>query len=123
MAVIKLQLKKEHINLLKHLSWNELSKDKQISTSNLETDSPFGGFDYYEDMGIILYGKPDEFIPSDLKAIENVDPFTWSEEQREEMDQLLSELPLALEVVLSTKSFEPGNYKARFHIREWKKID
>jgi len=64
MAVIKLQLKKEHINLLKHLSWNELSKDKQISTSNLETDSPFGGFDYYEDMGIILYGKPDEFIPS-----------------------------------------------------------
>tara|TARA_R110001632_G_scaffold211149_1_gene336525 strand:- start:8003 stop:8374 length:372 start_codon:yes stop_codon:yes gene_type:complete len=123
MAIIKLQLKKEHINLLKHLSWNELSKDKQISTSNLETDSPFGGFDYYEDMGIILYGKPDEFIPSDLKAIENVDPFTWSEEQREEMDQLLSELPLALEVVLSTKSFEPGNYKARFHIREWKKID
>ena len=123
MAVIKLQLKKEHINLLKHLSWNELSKDKQISTSNLETDSPFGGFDYYEDMGIILYGKPDEFIPSDLKVIENVDPFTWSEEQKEEMDQLLSELPLALEVVLSTKSFEPGNYKARFHIREWKKID
>ena len=123
MAVIKLQLKKEHINLLKHLSWNELSKDKQISTSNLETDSPFGGFDYYEDMGIILYGKPDEFIPSDLKVIENVNPFTWSDEQKKEMDELLSELPLALEVVLSTKSFEPGNYKARFHIREWKKID
>ena len=41
---------------------------------------------------------------------------------KKEMDELLSELPLALEVVLSTKSFEPGNYKARFHIREWKKI-
>ena len=120
MAVIKLQLKKEHINLLKHLSWGELSKDKKISTS--ETDSPFGGFDYYEDMGIILYGKPDEFNPSDLNSIENVNPFTWSDEQKKEMDELLSELPLALEVVLSTKSFEPGNYKARFHIREWKKI-
>jgi hypothetical protein len=121
MAVIKLQLKKEHISLLKHLSWNELSKGKQISTS--ETDSPFGGFDYYEDMGIILYGKLDDFNPSDPSTIETADPFLWSEEQKEEMDQLLSELPLALEVVLSTKSFEPGNYKARFHIREWKKID
>ena len=56
MAVIKLQLKKEHINLLKHLSWSELSKDKKISTS--ETDSPFGGFDYYEDMDIFQLELP-----------------------------------------------------------------
>ena len=121
MAVIKLTLKKEHIALLKHISWNELNENKQISTG--ETDSPFGGFDHYEDMGIILYGKPDDFIPSDPKSIEEINPFVWTKEQKEEMDQLLSELPLALEIVLSTKSFEPGNYKARFHIREWKKID
>tara|TARA_Y100001937_G_C7132124_1_gene338118 strand:+ start:673 stop:1038 length:366 start_codon:yes stop_codon:yes gene_type:complete len=120
MALIKLTLKEEHIKLLKHLSWSELTEDKVITTK--DDGSPFGGFDHYEDIGIILHGKPENFDPSDPKSMEDINPFVWTTEQKEEMDQLLSELPLALEIVLSTKSFEPGDYKARFHIREWKKI-
>jgi len=113
MSVIKLELKEDHIKLLKHLSWKELTENKEIITDG--TNSPFGGLDYYEDMGIILYGQPEDFDPFEG------DPFEWTDEQKEEMDKLLSELPLALEIVLYTQSFEPGNYKARFHIRDWKK--
>lgn len=114
MSVIKFELKEDHIKLLKHLSWKELTEDKVIMTSG--TNSPFGGLDYYEDMGIILYGQPEDFDPFEGN------PFVWTDEQKEEMDTLISELPIAIEVILSTGSFELGRYKCRFHIREWKKI-
>ena len=113
MSVIKFELKEDHLKLVKRLSWQELTEGKQITTDG--TNSPFGGVDYHEDMGIILYGQPEDFDPFEG------DPFIWTDEQKEEMDKLLEELPLAIEVILSTGSFEPGNYKCRFHIREWKK--
>jgi hypothetical protein len=112
MSVIKFELKEEHIKLLKHLSWSELTDDKQITTNGDNT--PFGGMNHYEDMGIILYGQPEDFNPFDG------DPFTWTDEQKVEMDKLLLELPLAIEIILYTQSFETGFYKARFHTREWK---
>ncbi len=107
------ELKEEHLKLLKHLEWDELLLYNQVHTQG--DTSPFGGIDYHEDMGVILYGQPDDFDPFEG------DPFQWTEEQKEEMDKLISELPLAIEVILSTGSFELGNYKSRFHIREWKK--
>lgn len=113
MSVIKFELTEDHLKLLKHLSWNELTENKQISTSG--TNSPFGGLDYYEDIGIIVFGKPEDFDP--LEG----DPFNWTKEQKEYMDKLIVELPLAIEVVLSTGSFQVGNYKCRYHIREWRK--
>jgi hypothetical protein len=67
-------------------------------------------------MGVILYGRPEDFDPFDG------DPFDWTDEQKEEMDKLLSELPLALDIVLNTQSFELGLYKTKFHVREWKKV-
>lgn len=112
MSVLKFELTDKHISLLKHLEWKDLTSDNQILTNGEET--PFGGFDYYEDMGVILYGKPKDFDPFDGN------PFNWSDEEKEEMDKLLNELPLALDVVLNTQSFEPGNYKTRFHIKDWK---
>ena len=113
MSIVKLELKEDHLKLLKHLSWKELTDDKQIMTDG--DNSPFGGLDYYEDMGVILYGQPEDFDPFEG------DPFVWTDEQKEEMDKLLSELPLAIEIILHTQSFELGHYKARFHTREWKK--
>jgi len=41
MSNIKFELKEDHFKLLKHLSWNELTEDKQITTAG--TNSPFGG--------------------------------------------------------------------------------
>ena len=114
MSVIKFELKEDHVKLLKHLSWKELTEGKQITTNG--ENSPFGGMDHYEDMGVILYGQPEDFDPFEGN------PFVWTDEQKEEMDKLIEELPLAIEVILSTGSFELGRYKCRFHIREWKKI-
>lgn len=114
MSILKFELKEEHLKLLKHLDWESDYNGDNIRTTG---ENPFGGFDYYEDMGIILYGKPDEFDPFEGN------PFAWSDEQKEEMDKLLSELPMALEVVLNTQSFTPGRYKTRFHDKNWKKIN
>jgi hypothetical protein len=113
MSVLKFELKEEHLKLLKHLEWEREFNSEVIITSG---ENPFGGFDHYEDMGVILYGRPEDFDPFDG------DPFDWTDEQKEEMDKLLSELPLALDIVLNTQSFELGLYKTKFHVREWKKV-
>lgn len=114
MSVIKFELKEEHLKLLKHLEWSELSLHNEIHTNGENT--PFGGIDYYEDMGVILYGQPEEFDPFDG------DPFQWTKEQKEEMDNLLSELPRAIEVILYAQSFKTGTYRTKYHDKHWKKI-
>lgn len=114
MSVIKFELKEEHLKLLKHLEWGELSLDSHINTKG--DNSPFGGIDYYEDMGVILYGQPDDFDPFEG------DPFKWTEEQKSEMDELIIELPRAIEVILYTQSFETGTYRTKYHDKNWKKI-
>jgi len=114
MSIIKFKLTDDHIKLVKHLGWGELTDTNLIRTT--DQGSPFGGFDYYEDMGVILYGKPNDFDPFDGN------PFQWSNEQKLEMDKLLKELPMALEVILNKQTFEPGLYKTRYHNREWKKV-
>lgn len=114
MSVIKFELKEDHIKLVKHLEWQELTSDKTIITK--ADGSPFGGFDHYEDMGVILYGQPEDFDPFDG------DPFQWSDEQKEEMDKLLEELPTAIDIILNKQTFEPGNYKTKFHNKDWKLI-
>ena len=114
MSVIKFELKEDHLKLLKHLSWQELTNDNKIMTEG--TNSPFGGIDHYEDMGIIIFGQPEDFDPLDK------DPFNWTSEQKEYMDKIIIELPIAIEVILSKGSFELGKFKSRYHIREWKEI-
>tara|TARA_R110002050_G_scaffold131289_2_gene253059 strand:+ start:1043 stop:1396 length:354 start_codon:yes stop_codon:yes gene_type:complete len=114
MSIIKFKLKKEHVLLVKHLEWEELTSNNGIVSKG--DGSPLGGLDHYEDMGVILYGMPKDFDPFDGN------PFDWTEEQKSEMDVLIGELPLALEVILKTQTFEPGDYKCRFHIRNWKKV-
>lgn len=111
MSVIKFELKEDHLKLLKHVEWDRDFNGEVIVTSG---ENPFGGFDHYEDMGVILYGKPDDFDPFDGN------PFLWTDEQKEEMDKLLSELPTAIDVILNTHSFELGTYKTKFHNRQWK---
>ncbi len=114
MSIIKFELKEDHLKLLKHVEWKEVTDTKDIVTNG--EGSPFGGFDHYEDMGVILYGMPEGFNP-----LEDTD-HEWDDEKKEEMDTLLSELPLAIEVILNTQSFEIGNFKTKFHDRNWKKI-
>ena len=114
MSVIKFELTKEHIGLLKYVVFERESlSSKQINTPQDVT--PWGGFDYYEDMGIILYGKPEDFDPLDGN------PFDWTRQQKDEMDKIFNELPIALEIILNTQQFEPGHYKKKYHLPDWKR--
>lgn len=123
MSVIKFELKEDHIKLLKNLNWAILNGS--ITSVNPDEDEDsitdklrlFGGEDMYDGMNLILHGKPESFDP-----LNTFEPPVFTEEEKEYMDKLYSELPLALNVVLSNQSFEAGIYKTKFHVREWKKI-
>ena len=65
MALIKFELKENHIKLLKHLKWS-LDTNFIVSKGNDNEEygnSPFGGDDLIEDMNIIINGKRDNFDP------------------------------------------------------------
>jgi len=115
MSLIKFELKKEHIALLKSLRFSA-TETQFITNETEEGISPFGGDDVYEDMTHIIYGKPEDFDPFNGIHIED--------STVEEFKVLLSELPTALEIVLSLQTFDIGHYKRKFHDRfGWKRND
>lgn len=119
MALLKFELKEDHIKLLKNLKWsiNEVT-NYIVSTGNGDEfgESPFGGDNIIEDMYIILYGKPDEFDILNDSIIE------INQSDIENMETLFSELPMALDIILYTGSFEPGSYKTKWYDRNWTKL-
>jgi len=115
MALLKFELKEDHIKLLKHLKWSIVS-DQIVSRGNDKEeygDSPFGGDDLVEDMNIILNGKPDNFDPLNDEGVE------VSEDEKVRMLELFYELPTALDIILYSGSFEPGHYKTKWYDRNW----
>lgn len=117
MALIKFELKDDHIKLLKHLRWSMVSDQLVSRGDDTEEygDSPFGGDDLLEDMCIILNGKPDNFNPMDDETLVS----TLSDEEKSSILALHSELPTALDIILYTGSFEPGHYKRKWYDRNW----
>lgn len=118
MSTLNFELKQEHLALLRAMNWSLNPEKFVISAEDSSIDqSPFGGDNIYEDMDLILHGKPEGFDPAFTDEPAEITP-----EKKETFDKLLSELPLALEVVLRTQSFEVGDYRARYHQRfSWKK--
>lgn len=117
MSAIVFELKKEHISLLKNLSWRT-DNNVIVSTAD-EGDSiapVFGSNNIYEAIDLILNGKP-----SDIDPLTHDTLIEYSSEQKAEWDILFGELPLALEIILFNGHFELGTYKARYHDRNWKK--
>jgi hypothetical protein len=119
MALIKFELKEDHIKLLKHLRWSMVSDQLVSRGDDTEEngDSPFGGDDLLEDMCIILNGKPDNFNPIDDEILVS----TLSDADKADMLTLYGELPTALDIILYTSSFEPGYYKRKWYDRNWVK--
>lgn len=116
MSVIKLELKQEHLKLLKHLRWS-VKNDVIQGISNDEDSVPFGENNIYEAIDLILNGMPpnhDPFNTSDMPE--------YSDEQKAEWDKLYSELPTALDIILFNGNFELGTYKTKYHDRNWKKL-
>lgn len=115
MSVLKLELKEEHLKLLKFLRWSV--KDNVIQgISNDEDSVPFGENSIYEAIDLILNGK------GDLNPFTTEDLPEYSDDQKAEWDELYADLPLALEIILSNATFELGTYKTKWHFRDWKKI-
>ena len=107
MSLIKFEMTKEHISLLRNMAWNKGELDPIVG----EFD---GNYDE-EEMGIIIYGMPEgKFDPSNDKVI----PYT--EEQIEYLNKLKDELPMALDIIMQTGSFEVGHYRTKYHLRDWK---
>lgn len=118
MSVLKLELKEEHVKLLKQLRWS--LNDNIISGvghDGEETKPPFGENNLYEAIDIILNGVPENFDPFNTE-----DDKVYSDEQKAEWDKLYSELPMALDIILFNGTFELGTYKTKWHDRFWKKI-
>lgn len=118
MSVLNFTLKQEHIALLKAINWSLHLNKFVVSAEDFSIDqSPFGGDDVYEDMDLILNGKPNDFNPAFTDELPEI-----SQEKKEVFDKLLLELPQALEVILRTQGFETGDYRTKYHQRfSWKK--
>lgn len=121
MSVVKFELKKEHVLLLKHIEW--CSKNNIIiGTKELDDDEapyyvPFGCDTLYEGIDLILNGRPEAFDP-----LNQTEPNEYSIEQKIEWDKLYRELPTALDIILTNGHFELGTYSSKFQQRNWKKI-
>lgn len=116
MALIKFELKKEHLILLKFLDWETISKNRIATLVDDGSETPFGGIDVIEDVGLMIYGKPKgEFDP-----LEEMGP-TYNEEQIDFIKKIVMELPMALEIVLFLQTFEVGHYVRKWNLKNWAK--
>jgi|ERR1035437_6043840 hypothetical protein len=117
MSVIQIEIKEEHVKLLKHLRWS-INKQNFIIATEDETEdtAPFGENNLYDAMDLILNGKPSNFDP-----LHTEDIIEYSDEQKATWAALYAELPLALEIILYNGHFSLGVYRAKFHDRQWKK--
>jgi hypothetical protein len=119
MSVVKFELKEEHVLLLKNLKWGLLENKFIVSAEDITEDpAPFGADNIYEGIDLVLNGKPENFDP-----LNSTELTTYTAEQIAEWDKLISELPTALDIILYTGSFELGNYKTKYHLKDWKKIN
>lgn len=118
MSIVKFELKAEHVKLLRQLRWSS-SSDKKMIVSVEDLDEPllFNESNVYEAIDMILNGIPANFDPFNTEDLP-----TYSPEQIAEWDKLLSELPMALDIILYNGNFELGLYKTKFHDRAWKSI-
>jgi hypothetical protein len=118
MSVLKFELREDHVKLLKHLRWS-INKNNFIVGTEDETEdpAPFGENNLYDAIDLIINGIPEDFNPLETEEVKQ-----YSLQQKADWDKLYSELPMALDIILYNGSFELGNYKTKFHIRDWKKI-
>ena len=124
MSVITFELKEEHVKLLKNLKWKFGGKHFELTQKDiLEEVSPsvnfiaeFVGDNVYDDIDLILNGKPANFDPFKTEEVR-----VYTQEEKDAMDKLVEELPTALDIVLFNGNYEIGTYITRYHDRQWKK--
>ena len=119
MALIKFEIKKEHLILIKHLDWQIIHGSNKISSLFEEgAETPFGGINLVEDIGLMIYGKPE----GDFDPLNSYGP-EYSDEQKEFIEEIWSEIPLALEICCFLQKFEVGKYARKWNLKNWWKLD
>jgi hypothetical protein len=108
MSIIKFEVKEDHLKLIPFL---QFKIEGRTITSGDESQSAFGGGeDLYEEMGNIIFGKPEgEFDPLSTEGPE------YSTEQKLYLEELFQQLPTVLDIVLKYGKSLPGTYKRRYH--------
>jgi hypothetical protein len=117
MSLIKFNLKEEHLLLLKNLRWSKKENNVLVSLDESEEPVLLMTDNIYEDINVILNGRPKDFNP-----LEDEKPFECTPLQKAEWNKLLTELPTALEIVLSCQTFTVGKYIANYATRDWEPI-
>lgn len=119
MALIKFELTSKHLKLIKNLKFHQDENHLKSGSRDVDeaegTPSPYGGDSLQDDMGLIIFGRPEGFDPAESAG------FEWTQDQLDELKELHEQMPTALEIVLSTGKFEAGHYKAKHYERVWKK--
>ena len=111
------ELKTEHIALASAL----LIKPESLSLIGSKSPkSPFSDGDLIEDIAMIVVGK--EPKDEEKKKMDEEGTFYYTRDREEDLLKIYEELPTALEIILSTKSFEVGIYRTRHYLIDWKKI-
>ena len=119
MSIIKFDILEDHLKLVPFIKFNvdghSLVAGSPITEDSIEEKSPFGGEDFYVDMGLMIYGKVEkEFDPHSEEGIQ------YTTDQKKYMDKLFTELPTVIEILLSTGTFKPGQYSRKAHGIDWK---
>ena len=138
MSIVKFELKEDHIKLLRQIEWSEVVEINAFESFNAETGNPFlekadeeedinftGEHDtvqindIIEYIGAIIYGAPEDDEEND--PLDDEGP-KFTKDQIEYMRKIYNELPTALDIIMFTGKFEPGYYKTKNYLRDWKKF-
>jgi len=117
MGLIKFEITENHLKLLKQLRFHSMGDHLKSGTREVDeldgTASPYGGDSLEDDMGLIVYGPPENFDPMESEG------FEWTQEQLDELRELHEGMPTALDISLSMGEFKVGHYKRKSYERNW----
>ncbi len=109
-------LKPEHIQLLQaaYIDWY----DCEFGAPGIDCKRPYGNSSVIQDIAEILDLMPEEIVHEDRYETER----TFSLKQEEYMHTLHRETQQALQVILTSQSFETGLYERPKYGGHWRKV-
>lgn len=114
MSVVTFELTEKLITVLRKLKIDLSFTEDTFGLLSSDDATPA---DIYEEINLILYGKTEDNSEFDDDVEQK-----YGKEKVDEFNKIMVELPTALDIILYTGKFEPGTYKTKFHVRDWKKI-
>lgn len=106
MSIITFKITDDHLKLIPFIKF---TANGHTINAGEKTENPFGEGDFYEEVGLMIYGMPPE----------GFDPFSetgpqYDTEQKKYMESLFQDLPQVLEILLSSGSFQSGAYSKKY---------